>query len=243
MLALQNSFQKLNRSVLIFGCLLAITACGNQMAQLPDDPTEEVESTESMKQGPAITPAPQVSVMEEAQILARYSHLDPQRLIQDKHLKAALVYFDKNQSLIKNKNFLSVIDFSKTSKQARFYIIDMKTGSVWAIHTSHGKGSDSNHDGMAEKFSNSSGSNASSLGFYLAAETYSGKYGLSLRLDGLSSTNSNARRRAVVIHGANYVQESTVVQGRSWGCPAVTMNYRDRVVKSLKGGSLIYAGY
>ena len=58
---------------------------------------------------------------------------------------------------------------------------------------------------------------------------------------GLSSTNSNVRARAIVIHGASYVQESSVIQGRSWGCPAVAMENRDTVVKALKGGSLIYA--
>ncbi|MCP5916770.1 murein L,D-transpeptidase catalytic domain family protein, partial [Klebsiella pneumoniae] len=76
----------------------------------------------------------------------------------------------------------------------RFFIVDMNSGSVWPLHVAHGKGSDSNHDGYAEKFSNTSGSNASSLGYYITAETYNGSNGYSLRLDGMSSTNSNARR-------------------------------------------------
>jgi hypothetical protein len=106
----------------------------------------------------------------------------------------------------------------------------------------HGSGSDKANDGYAEKFSNVSGSNASSLGFYMTAETYNGKHGLSLRLDGLSSTNSNVRARAVVIHGASYVSDSDIKAGRSWGCPAVSMASKDKVIKMLKGGSIIYAG-
>ena len=137
---------------------------------------------------------------------------------------------------------MTVIDFAKRSSQNRFFVITIKTGSVWAIRTAHGKGSDAEHDGYAEKFSNVPNSNASSLGAYIAAETYYGSHDLSLRLDGKSSTNSKARERAIVIHGASYVQEANVIQGRSWGCPAVSMPNRDKVVNTLKGGSLVFAG-
>lgn len=178
---------------------------------------------------------------DRAGIPAKYSYLDPNKIVPAKALASAVTYYDQNLAKIKNKNYLSVINFAQSSKEARFYIINMTTGAVWPIHVAHGKGSDSNHDGYAEKFSNVSGSNASSLGYYMTAETYSGSHGLSLKLDGLSSTNSNARARAIVIHGADYVEEASRIQGRSWGCPAVTMSYRDKVIGYLKGGSLIYA--
>ena len=173
--------------------------------------------------------------------LASYNHLDPQRLIRTSALKTALAFFDKNQKLIKNKNYITLIDFSKSSSQRRMYVVNMKTGSVWALHTAHGSGSDKNNDGYAERFSNVSGSNASSLGYYLTAETYYGKNGYSLRLDGLSSTNSKARSRAVVVHGASYVQDKTRIQGRSWGCPAVASDYNNTLINIIKSGSLIYA--
>ena len=86
------------------------------------------------------------------------------------------------------------------------------------------------------------GSNASSLGYYMTAETYTGSHGYSLRLDGLSSTNSKVRSRAIVVHGADYVEEAAVIQGRSWGCPAVAMANRTTVINMIKGGSIIYAG-
>lgn len=172
----------------------------------------------------------------------KYAYVDPNKVIPTNLKTAALNYFDANQSRIRNKKYLSIIDFSMSSTRSRFYIINMTTGSVWRIHVAHGKGSDSNHDGYAESFSNSSGSNASSLGYYMTAETYSGSHGYSLRLDGLSSTNSNARSRAVVVHGASYVQEAEVIQGRSWGCPAVSMANRTKVIDMIKGGSIIYAG-
>jgi hypothetical protein len=117
----------------------------------------------------------------------------------------------------------------------------MKSGSVSQHVVAHGKGSDPNGTGFVERFSNVSGSNASSQGFYLASETYQGKHGLSLRLDGLSSTNNQARARAVVIHAASYVSDGNSKQGRSWGCPALEPGETSGVISRLKGKSLIYA--
>ncbi|MEK2688417.1 murein L,D-transpeptidase catalytic domain family protein [Bdellovibrio sp. GT3] len=182
-----------------------------------------------------------LSVSSRASILAKYSYVDPNRVVPTTALGNALVYFENNKSKIKNKKYVSVIDYSQSSRKARFHIIDMATGKVWSIRVAHGKGSDSNHDGYAEKFSNVSGSKATSVGYFLTGSTYNGSNGLSLRLDGMSSTNSNARGRAIVIHGASYVKESSVIQGRSWGCPAVASSLKTKVITMLKGGSLIYS--
>ncbi|MBC7370731.1 MAG: murein L,D-transpeptidase catalytic domain family protein [Bdellovibrionaceae bacterium] len=195
--------------------------------------------------GGEVTPSdfevPNPTVEERQAILARYDYLDPQNIVPSAPLEAAVIYFDKNKSKIKNQNYLSVIDFAQASGKKRFYIINMSTGAVWNIHTAHGNGSDPDHDGFATKFSNNSGSNMTSLGFYMTGETYFGKHDLSLRLDGLSSTNSSARERAIVIHGAWYVEDRERIQGRSEGCPAVSLANSERVVNLLKNGSLIYA--
>lgn len=242
-------------SALVAVCATTITACAPPTNEtLPDDPSGEV--VRNPNDGSAAnptpddppTPLPVPPVMTEptpgdtTPSASKYAYVDPNRVIPSNLRTAALNYYDANQTRIRNKKYLSVIDFSMSSTRSRFYIINMTTGSVWRIHVAHGKGSDSNHDGYAERFSNLSGSNASSLGYYMTAETYSGSHGYSLRLDGLSSTNSNARARAVVIHGASYVQEAEVIQGRSWGCPAVSMTNRTKVIDMIKGGSIIYAG-
>ncbi len=231
---------------------LSLTACAGYGAEkaLPD--SEMSEGDALLTDGPADNGAADVGLpsaddqnsdpTDTSKMLDKYQYLDPNHEVPTDLLQAALTYYDANLSKITNKNYLSVIDFAQKSTKKRFFIIDMKTGKVWAIHTAHGAGSDSNHDGFAEKFSNVSGSNASSLGFYKAAETYSGSHGFSMRLDGLSSTNSKARARAIVVHAADYVQESAVIQGRSWGCPAVAPQNRDKVISLLKGGSIIYAG-
>lgn len=145
----------------------------------------------------------------------------------------------------KNPVNWGMINFGKHSKEERFYLFDRVAGTVLKLHTSHGSGSDANHDGIADKFSNVSGSKCSSLGFYRCAETYIGKHGTSLRLDGMETTNSNARARAVVIHSATYVGPDYVKKngkcGRSEGCPAIDLAEIKNVISRLQNGSPLYA--
>lgn len=232
--------------ILMSLCFLSVAACGPKFsdAVLPDDPTSETpytaESEDSASEASESEPAAADLASQEA-VLAKYSYIDSTKIVPTKHLKAAVLYYEANKSKIKNTQYLSVLDYGQHSSKKRFYIINMQTGAVWNIRVAHGKGSDANHDGYLEKFSNVSGSNATSQGFMKTAETYSGSHGLSLRLDGLAATNSRARSRAIVIHGAAYVQEANVTQGRSWGCPAVAMENRTKLINMIKGGSIIYA--
>lgn len=170
----------------------------------------------------------------------KYSHVDQDQIVPTALLSKTLAYYDANQSKIKNKNYIIVIDFKQHNSKKRFYLINMNTGDVEQYLTAHGKNSDPDYDGYATKFSNSEGSLMSSLGFYVTAETYYGDNGYSLRLDGLSSTNSNARSRAIVIHGASYVRDASLI-GRSYGCPALEEQHAADVIDTIKGGSLIYA--
>lgn len=249
-----NTFVK---SSLMILALTTAVSCSNsdvsgQAVTEPQQLTEEMEGLLAESEGqPDLGLENVFENIEESAVdseeqagritLASYNHLDPNRQIRTSALKAAVAYFEKNKSRFSNKNYITLIDFSKSSSQKRMFVVNMNTGYVWALHTAHGKGSDSNHDGYAEKFSNVSGSNASSLGYYRTAETYYGSNGYSLRLDGLSSTNSKARSRAVVVHGASYVQDKTRIQGRSWGCPAVSKSNNSSVIAKIKGGSLMYA--
>ena len=158
--------------------------------------------------------------------------------------------FDQKLSEAKNfivgksnlrQDYLVLIDFSMNSSKARFYLVTLATGKIETFHVAHGKASDPDFDGFATTFSNESGSNKSALGFYRTAETYVGSHGLSLKLDGLSSTNSNARSRAIVVHAADYVYEKNQKAGRSLGCPALAPEVAKRLVPLLKNGVLIFA--
>lgn len=172
-----------------------------------------------------------------------YNYFDPKNEINPKILKNAVNYFIANNSKIKNKKTLAIIDFTLHSSKDRLFLIDVDSGKVDGYLVSHGKGSDPDHDGIASKFSNKPDSLMSSLGFYVGAETYSGKHGYSLRLDGLSTTNSNARDREIVVHAADYVEYGTEKIGRSWGCPSIDPRTSREVINRLKGGTLIYAGH
>ena len=163
--------------------------------------------------------------------------------VPERPLNLVFAYFDRYSKNFDNHQYISVIDFRIHSSKPRFFVINTKTGAVDALHTAHGRGSDPDHDGMADRFSNVARSNASSLGFYQISETYFGKHGYSVKMDGLSPTNSNARARAVVIHGADYVKPGLAKMGRSWGCPALDRAITKTTIDKIKEGSLmlIYA--
>ncbi len=170
------------------------------------------------------------------------SYMDTQNIIPADLKAAALAYYNANKDKIGNLRYFGVLDFSKHSSQARFYIADTVSGAVKVIHVSHGSGSDPDGDGYATRFSNTPNSNASSLGYYITGDVYYGKHGRALNLHGMSPTNYNALNRAVVIHSASYVSDYNTQAGRSWGCPAVSPNEIDSVITMLKDGALIYAG-
>lgn len=235
----------------------AITSgCGASAADFQEEPGQE-EEDESWGEAPlgkadsatlaerkelaAKFKAPTLTDAEQQEVLGRYSDIDPDGEVPRALLEDALLYYDFNWDLLENTRYLTVIDFSQHSSKRRFYVVDMESGELERHVVAHGSGSDPDNDGVPTQFSNVNNSHKSSLGFYLTAETYSGKWGLSLRLDGLSETNSKARPRAIVMHGASYVVDGKSKQGRSWGCPAVPLSERTALITKLKEGSLMYA--
>lgn len=177
---------------------------------------------------------------DKAESSLDFNHIDKEAIIPKKLLNDALNFYAKNISKIQNQRVLAIIDYSLHNSKERFYFVDMASGDVEVYLTSHGKNSDPKHTGYATSFSNVDGSLKTSLGFFLTAETYYGSNGYSLKLDGLSATNSNARSRYIVIHGASYVKPGKLI-GRSYGCPALEMRYHADLIDRLKGGSLLYA--
>ena len=160
-------------------------------------------------------------------------------------LLKAFDYYQKHADQIDNKSFVTIVDFNLPSTSKRMHVIDMKTGQVEDFFVAHGKNSGNN---FASAFSNKEGSLQSSLGIYLTAEEYIGKHGLSLRLDGMEPTNSNVRKRDIVMHGATYVSQATIDKqgrlGKSYGCLALEQPLIERMVKKLEGKSviLVYRG-
>lgn len=175
----------------------------------------------------------------------KYQQLKPQLPDMDLpiFMNAYLGYLNLKADGLAQSSVLTIVDLNKPSIQPRMWILEMESDSL-ILHTwaAHGIGSGVEH---AEKFSNEYGSLQSSLGFYLTAEEYIGKNGRSLRLDGLDEGfNSNARKRAVVMHGADYVSAEVIARdgylGNSEGCPAVERAVNDRVIDAVKGRSVLY---
>lgn len=141
---------------------------------------------------------------------------------------------------------LAVIDFSLPSTEQRLWIFDLHSQSlVLQDLVAHGQGSG---DNFARQFSNVEGSHQSSIGLFRTQESYMGKHGYSLRMDGLEpGINDLARQRAIVIHPAEYVDPSWIERhgriGRSHGCPAVRPEVASMVVDSLKGGQFMFSYY
>lgn len=183
-----------------------------------------------------------LSFEAQKSILDQYDHLDPKREVPTALLKKTVLFFHANKSSFPNQSHISVLDFGRRSNQQRFWVIDMRTGQVQKYWTTHGWASDKNNDGYAEQFGNVVNSGMSSLGFIRTAEIYWGKFKRSVRLDGLESTNSKIRERAIVLHGWDNAFDKPVIQGLSWGCPALDWSVKDSVIDKVAEGSLMLIG-
>lgn len=141
---------------------------------------------------------------------------------------------------------LAVIDYSLPSTQPRLWVFDLEQRAL-LFHelVAHGRASGERY---TEQFSNREGSRQTSLGLFRTADTYVGNNGYSLRLEGLDAGyNDQAMSRAIVMHGAPYVNSEHAARhgriGRSWGCPAVRAGIARPLIDALKGGQMLFSYY
>ena len=146
----------------------------------------------------------------------------------------------------RHDHLLTVVDYSLPSTKRRLWVFDLEANEM-LFHelVAHGQNSGGNR---AHDFSNEDGSHQSSLGVFRTGRTYRGKHGRSLRLEGLEpGFNDRARKRAIVIHGADYVTEDFIDAngrlGRSWGCPALDPAVAQDVFDTIRGGTLLVVYY
>ena len=175
----------------------------------------------------------------------RASLLSDKLSINNEAVRLAITGYEKLKQLGKltNLRYLTIADFSKPSSEQRFYIIDMQA-QVVLLKTlvAHGRNS-----GVlfAKLFSNKSASNQSSLGFYVTGNPYKGKHGTSLELNGVEEgINDQAKQRAIVLHGADYVSTNFIKSqgyiGRSLGCPAVPNQQVKEIIQVIRGASCLF---
>ena len=147
-----------------------------------------------------------------------------------------------NKGAVKKSDIITVVDFSQSSFKKRMYIIDVKNYKVLVnTYVAHGKNTGLQY---AKNFSNKPESLQSSLGFYVTKGTYTGKHGLSLKLDGKEpGFNNKAEERAIVVHGAEYIgthRLNSPYMGRSFGCPAVPQELAPKVINAIKDGTVLF---
>lgn len=172
------------------------------------------------------------------------------QMYEDMHLDRWICYeaFDRGLSGAAcidrdNKDVLTLIDFSKPSTAERLVVLDLRNKKVlYTSLVSHGRNSGGNY---ATSFSNQNGSYKSSLGFYVTENTYNGKHGTSLVLNGLEKGfNDQAKQRAIVVHGATYTNPKVAASagrlGRSLGCPALPMSNYKPIINTIKDGTLLF---
>lgn len=143
------------------------------------------------------------------------------------------------------RDIAGIADYGVHSAIPRFHFANLEAGTVRSFLVAHGTGSDPDHSGFLQQFSNVEGSNATSRGAYVTWEWYKGKYGTSIRLGGLDQDNSNALPRAIVMHSADYATPAHIEKwgrlGRSNGCFAMSPEDFREALWNLSGGRLLYA--
>ncbi len=146
------------------------------------------------------------------------------------------------------KPYLFFVDFGLDNATPRGYVFDMEALELveGPFTVAHGSGSSRTRNAVPTTFSNRAGSNASSLGLYVARETYEfhGKAGghayrsAGLRMSGESGRfNDAALARGIVAHGAPYVTATSA--GRSQGCAAMEMDRAERLLPLIADGGIV----
>lgn len=152
----------------------------------------------------------------------------------------------KAGKLDQNAHLLTICDFSMSSNSKRLWVIDTEEKKVlFNSLVAHGKNTG---EEFATNFSNTESSLQSSMGFYITESTYNGDNGYSLKLLGMDKGfNDAAYKRAVVMHGADYVSEEFAAAhkriGRSWGCPAIPRSLTEPIINTIKGKNCLFIYY
>jgi hypothetical protein len=164
---------------------------------------------------------------------------------QTKILEIAKREIERAGAPLWRRDIAGIADFGVHSAVPRFHFANLENGTVRSFLVAHGTGSDPEHDGWLKWFSNDVGSLATSQGAYITWEWYTGRYGTSIRLGGLDSSNSRTLERAIVMHAATYATQAHVDKwgrlGRSNGCFAMGPDDFREALWHLSGGRLLYA--
>ena len=229
----------MKKSTLILILAIATSAISfsfvNGSREIPKEDFTVVSASDSLDSNTA-------EIVELSESLFNHLQLQEKGLSMNALQLAVKGYLELKESGMLKKPLLSIVDLSQSSREKRFYLLDIEQRKLLEnTYVAHGKNSG---EDLATDFSNEIGSEKSSLGFYVTKETYKGKHGMSLKIEGIEQGfNDNAETRSVVVHGANYVNEGRVrsnYMGRSQGCPALPTNKYKKIINEIKEGSAVF---
>jgi hypothetical protein len=193
----------------------------------------------------ALLGSPARAFASEAPVPAR-PRVQLDAYIDPRIVARARASFDRHRAELGHIDVVAIADFTKASRDPRFFLLDTTSGRVTRHLVAHGRGSDPSHTGFLQRFSNEMGSEASSDGAYVTTEYYPGHYGRSMRVRGLDYSNSNAEARAIVVHSAWYAEPEILTTnngmlGRSEGCFALSHTSLQEALERLGPGRFLYA--
>lgn len=190
-----------------------------------------------------VTPAPVLPI--EPAVPALPTQVIPDPAYDRRVLEIAAREAQRAGKALWRKDIVGVADFARPSTLPRLHFANLENGTIRSFYVAHGRGSDPEHSGFLQSFSNRDGSEATSRGAFLTAEWYTGKYGTSIRLMGLDQDNSRALERAIVMHPAWYADPAIIARqgklGRSEGCFAMAPAQFNEALWHLSGGRLLFA--
>ncbi len=227
---------RISRRGLILGGSALMAGCSSAVSQTADLATPLVMPT------PA--PAPVIDTASLVQVDP--APLDPRGLVRKEVMDRAMAALDIHHRKIPQRDRMYLVDFKVHSSLPRLYEVDLLAGTVTAMRTSHGRGSDPEHTGVPRAFSNTPDSYMSSVGSYVTAGASSGpQQGPNVLLDGLEYSNDKARERAIIVHGADYADPDFLERegklGRSYGCFSVAHADLPALRERIGEGRLLFA--
>mgnify|MGYP001945198296 CR=1 FL=1 len=227
---------RISRRGLILGGSALMAGCSSAVSQTADLATPLVMPT------PA--PAPVIDTASLVQLDP--APLDPRGLVRKEVMDRAMAALDIHHRKIPQRDRMYLVDFKVHSSLPRLYEVDLLAGTVTAMRTSHGRGSDPEHTGVPRAFSNTPDSYMSSVGSYVTAGASSGpQQGPNVLLDGLEYSNDKARERAIIVHGADYADPDFLERegklGRSYGCFSVAHADLPALRERMGEGRLLFA--
>ena len=230
---------RLARRGFILGGAALLSGCATAAAQVPTG----VRPLATVTQDPGLqSRAPEVITSQ----LNSTRPLDPRAQIREELMERGMAALDIHQHRITQRDRMYLVDFKKFSGDERLYEVDLASGTVTLMRTSHGRGSDPTHTGFATSFGNTPDSHMSSVGAYATAgASHGAQQGPNVLLDGLEYSNNMARERAIIIHGADYADPAFLARegklGRSYGCFSVGHADLPALRERMGEGRLLFA--